>query len=58
VTVEPVLAVPDDTEVLEQDLYPWKHQGFIERGLEKGTDSSESATLRAANKRIKVWRRN
>ena len=33
-------------------LYTWRRQGRIDRGLEPGTTSLESAALTAANKRI------
>jgi transposase-like protein len=49
---EPVLAVRDDTGVPEQTLHRCKHQAFIDAGLVDGIDSTQSAALRAAHKRI------
>ena len=36
-----------------QTLHRWKHQALIDAGLAEGIDSTESAALRAARKRIK-----
>ncbi len=52
-TGEPVLTICSDTGVPEQTLHRWKHQAFIDAGLAEGIDSTESAALRAARKRIK-----
>ena len=52
-TGEPVLTICLDTGVPEQTLHRWKHQAFIDAGLVDGIDSTESAALRAAHKRIK-----
>ena len=37
-----------------QTLHRWKHQALIDAGLVEGTDSAESAALRATRKRIKA----
>jgi len=47
-TGEPVLTICSDTGVPEQTLHRWKHQALID-----GIDSTQSAALRAAHKRIK-----
>ena len=52
-TGEPVLTICSDTGVPEQTLHRWKHQAFIDADLVDGIDSTESAALRAAHKRIK-----
>jgi putative transposase len=51
---EPVLTVCSDTGVPEQTLHRWKHQALIDVGVAEGIDSTESAALRAAHKRIKA----
>lgn len=52
-TGEPVLTICSDTGVPEQTLHRWKHQALIDAGLVDGIDSTQSAALRAAHKRIK-----
>jgi transposase-like protein len=42
-----------ESRVPMQTLHRWKHQALIDAGLVKGTDSTKSAALRAAHKRIK-----
>jgi putative transposase len=42
-----------ESRVPMQTLHRWKHQALIDAGLVEGTDSTESAALRAALKRIK-----
>jgi putative transposase len=49
-----VVDVARDLEVSEQTLYAWRRQDRIDRGLEPGTTSLESAALVAANKRIQL----
>jgi len=51
---ERVLSLVQETSVLEQTLYRWKHQALIDEGMVDGVNSAESAQLRAANKRIKA----
>jgi putative transposase len=48
-----VLTICSDTGVPEQTLHRWKHQALIDAGLVDGIDSTQSAALRAAHKRIK-----
>jgi len=50
---EPVPTVCSDTGIPEQTLHRWKHQALVDVGLSEGIDSTESAALRAAHKRIR-----
>jgi transposase-like protein len=49
-----VLALCSDSGVPEQTLHRWKRQALIDSGLVDGIDSTESAALRAAYKRIRA----
>ena len=51
---EPVLTVCSETGVPEQTLHCWRLPALIDVGLVEGIDSTESAALRAVNKRIKA----
>jgi transposase-like protein len=51
---ESVLSLAQETSVPEQTLHRWKHQALVNQGLRDGVGSSDSAQLRAANKRIKA----
>ena len=51
---ESALSLVRETSVPEQTLHRWKHQALVDQGLVHGVNSTESAQLRAANKRIKA----
>jgi transposase-like protein len=51
---ESVLSLVRETSVPEQTLHRWKHQALVDQGMVDGVDSTESAQLQAANKRIKA----
>ena len=51
---ESVLSLVRETSVPEQTLHRWKHQALVDQGMVDGVNSTESAQLRSANKRIKA----
>jgi len=55
---ESVSQLVSESGVPMQTLHRWKHQALIDEGLAEGIDSTESAALRAARKRINSLSRN
>ena len=51
---ESVLSLVRETSVPEQTLHRWKHQALVDQGMVNSVNSTESADLRVANKRIKA----
>ena len=51
---ESVLELVLKSGVPMQTLHGWKHQALIDASLTEGLDSTESAALRAARKRVRA----
>lgn len=49
----PVAEIADQLGITAQTVYNWRKQDHVDRGLEPGTSTRESAELTAARKRIR-----
>jgi transposase len=50
---KPVVEIAEQLGITAQTVYNWRKQDRVDRGLESGTSTSESAELMAARKRIR-----